>query len=291
MVLPPLPPPHSAPHAPTRLTVPAQACDVHCHIFGPVARFPYVEGRPYEPNDLPLERYRAMADRLGLERAVFVQPVVYGTDHGAIMDALERQPGRYGGVGLVNDMLDDAVLERMHVLGFRGARFNFVGRLGVFPTRDQIVRTYDRVKRYGWHFVFHVDASSLMAQADLLADLPCAYIIDHMARPDAAQGLDQPAFAKLLQLAATPKCHVKISATDRVVNAARIEDGVPFMRALAKAAPERTLWGTDWPHPNTQIMPDDGDLIDLLAEAVPDAAAREAILVANPARLYDFNDR
>ncbi|WP_293970061.1 amidohydrolase [Sphingomonas sp.] len=288
MALPSLPPPHPAPHAPTRLSVPAGACDAHCHIFGPVARFPYVQPRPYEPAELPLERYRAMADRLGLERAVFVQPVVYGTDHAAIVDALEREPGRYGGVGLVNDSLDDAALERMHVAGFRGARFNFVGRLGIFPAPDEIRRTYDRVKRYGWHLVFHFDDQSFLARSDFLASLPCAYVIDHMARPNAALGTDQPGFAKLLELAATPRCHVKISAADRVVGAERLEDGVRFMRALADAAPERTLWGTDWPHPNTPIMPDDGDLIDLLAIAVPDVGTREAILVANPARLYDF---
>jgi predicted TIM-barrel fold metal-dependent hydrolase len=269
--------------------MPARACDAHCHIFGPASRFSMVENRPYEPADLPLERYRAMADRLGLDRAVFVQPVVYGIDHSAIFDALDREPGRYGGVALVNDGIDDVMLERMHSVGFRAARFNFVGRLGAFPTRDAIKRVYDRVKRFGWHLIFHVDAASLIAQADLLADLPCAYIIDHMARPDAAQGSDQPAFIRLLALAATPNCYVKISAADRVVNATTIANGVPFMRLLAETAPERTLWGTDWPHPNTQIMPDDGDLIDLLAEAVPDEGARNAILVDNPARLYAFH--
>lgn len=289
MALATLPPPHPAPHPPTRLSVPAHACDAHCHIFGPVYRFPYVADRPYEPGDLPLERYRAMADQLGLERAIFVQPVVYGTDHSAIIDALERDPGRYGAVGLVNHSLDDAAIARMHDAGFRGARFNFVGRLGVFPTRDQVLATYERVKRFGWHLVFHVDAASLMTQASLLADLPCDFIVDHMARPDADLGLDQPAFARLVELAANPRCWTKISAADRVVNATSIEQAVPFMRALAEAAPDRTLWGTDWPHPNTQIMPDDGDLIDLLAEAVPDAGRREAILVANPARLYPFH--
>ena len=289
MMLPPLPPPHPDPHAPTKLTIPAKACDVHCHIFGPVDRFRYVEQLPYEPGDLPLERYRVMADKLGLERAVFVQPVVYGIGHEAILDALERGNGRYGGVALVNDLLDDATLARMHEAGFRGARFNYVGRLGVFPTHDEVLRTFQRVKRFGWHLVFHVDAASLVEQGGLLADLPCNYIIDHMARPDAAHGIDQPAFARLLELAAGPRCHVKISAADRVVGASGIRDALPFMRALAETAPERTLWGTDWPHPNTQIMPDDGDLIDLLAEAVPDEATRNAILVDNPARLYAFH--
>ena len=283
-----LQPPHPAPHAPMRLEVPAKACDAHCHIFGPIARFPYRPDRSYEPVETPLERYQEMAAILGLERAVFVQPAVYGTDHSAMIDALERGRGRYAGVGIVDDSVTEATLARMHDAGIRGARFNHVGHLGAQPSRDDILRVAGRVAPLGWHLVFHVDGSALMREAEFLDRLPCDFVIDHMARLDAYAGIDQPAFAALLSLAIRPNCWIKISAADRMTCADGLAGAVPYMRALVAAAPDRTLWGTDWPHPNSVWIPDDGDLIDLLADAVPDAAQRDAILVANPTRLYAF---
>lgn len=287
-MLSPLPPPHADPHPPRGWTVPAGACDAHCHIFGPAARFPYLPARSYQPAETPLERYRQMAATLGLERAVFVQPAVYGHDHAALLDALDRGEGRYAGVGIVDETLSDADLRRMHMAGIRGARFNYVGHLGSRPTRDAVHCIMDRVAPLGWHLVFHIDGGSVAGESEFLAALPCPIVIDHMARLDAAAGVAQPAFARLLALAALPHVWTKISAADRMTGVASLADAIPFMRALVEAAPDRTLWGTDWPHPNSRWMPDDGDLIDLLAAAVPDAARRDAILVANPARLHDF---
>ncbi|MEE4455177.1 amidohydrolase family protein [Novosphingobium resinovorum] len=286
MTLTPLPPPHPAPHGASGWTVPAGACDAHCHIFGPQDRFPYLPGRAYQPAETPLERYREMAGALGLARAVFVQPAVYGTDHAAMLDALERGEGAYAGVGIIDASVRDADLARMHAAGFRGARFNYVGHLGARPSRGDVLAVMDRVAPLGWHLVFHVDAGALADEAGFLAELPCPLVIDHMARLDAAAGVQQPGFAALLELAALPHVWTKISAADRM--SADLSDAVPFMAALAAAAPSRTLWGTDWPHPNSRWMPDDGDLLDLLARAVPGEAARTAILVDNPARLYAF---
>lgn len=284
----PLPPPHADPHGPTGWRAPAGACDAHCHIFGPADRFPYQPTRSYEPAQTPLERYRQMADVLGLERAVFVQPAVYGSDHAAMLDALERGAGRYAGVGIIDDSLSDADLRRMHGAGFRGARFNYIGHLGARPSQDAVLRLTDRVGPMGWHLVVHIDAGSLSDEADFFANLSCPLVIDHMARLDAAAGVEQPAFAQLLALAALSHIWTKISAGDRMTGVDTLNAATPFMTALADAAPDRTLWGTDWPHPNSRWMPDDGDLLDLLAAAVPDAARRDAILVANPARLYNF---
>jgi 2-pyrone-4,6-dicarboxylate lactonase len=284
----PLPPPHPAPHGPTGWTMPDGACDAHCHIFGPADRFPYQPTRSYEPPVTPLERYEQLAVALGLTRAVFVQPAVYGSDHGAMLDALCRGGGRYAGVGIVDRALSDRALAQMHVAGFRGARFNYVGHLGVRPAVDDVRRVLDRVGPLGWHLVFHVDAAALEAEAAFLADLPCPVVIDHMARLDAGEGVEQPGFATLLALAALPHVWVKISAGDRMTGEGMLADAAPFMAALAGAAPDRTLWGTDWPHPNSHWMPDDGDLLDLLSRAVPDEGQRNAILVDNPARLYGF---
>lgn len=289
MTLATLPPPHADPHPPTLLRVPAGACDAHCHIFGPTSRFPYLVGRSYEPAETPLARYREMADRMGFAHAVFVQPAVYGSDHSAILDALEGEPGRYGGVGIVDENLDDAMLARMHAAGFRGARFNFVGHLGGRPSHDIIHAVRDRVAPWGWHLVFHVDAASLGDEADFFDRLDTPFVIDHMARLDAGQGIDQPAFRRLVDLAALPNCWVKISAGDRMAGADGLDQAVPFMAALAAAAPGRTLWGSDWPHPNSCWMPDDGDMIDLLACAVPDEALRCGILVDNPRQLYPLD--
>ncbi|MGE4432174.1 MAG: amidohydrolase [Sphingobium sp.] len=286
MALTPLPPPHPAPHGASGWTVPAGACDAHCHIFGPEDRFPYLPGRAYQPAETSLERYRQMATALGLTRAVFVQPAVYGTDHAAMLDALERGEGAYAGVGILDASVSGAQLARMHEAGVRGARFNYVGHLGARPSRDDVRAVMDRVAGLGWHLVFHVDAAALADEAGFLAALPCPLVIDHMARVDAAAGVGQPGFRALLRLAALPHVWTKISAADRMTDT--LADAIPFMAALAGVAPERTLWGTDWPHPNSRWMPDDGDLLDLLAHAVPDEAARDAILVGNPARLYAF---
>ncbi|NOW44741.1 putative TIM-barrel fold metal-dependent hydrolase [Novosphingobium sp. SG751A] len=280
-----LPPPHPDPHPPRRLVAPAGACDAHCHIFGPFARFPTPEGASYRPAETPLEHYRAMADRLGLARAVFVQPAIYGSDHSVMLDAIARGHGAYAGVGILDDTLGDATLTALHIGGLRGARFNFVGHLGARPDRAMIERTAARVALLGWHLVFHLDEAALRAEADWIAGLGVPVVIDHMARLDA--GSD--AFAVLLGLACLPHVWVKISAADRICADGDLSRALPFMAALADAAPERTLWGTDWPHPNIGWMPDDGDLIDLLALAVPDATARHAILVDNPARLYSFS--
>ncbi len=288
-MLTPLPPPHANPHGATDWTVPVGACDSHCHIFGPAARFPYLPGRAYEPAETPLERYRQMTRALGLSRAVFVQPAAYGTDHNAMLDALERGQGAYRGVGIVDDSLSHDDLAAMDRAGFRGARFNCVGHLGTRPGHDAILRVLDRVGPMGWHLVFHVDAASMKEEAAFLADLPCPVVIDHMARLDAGYGLDQPAFQMLLHLVMLPHVWIKISAADRMTQAATLNDAAPFMRTLANAAPDRTLWGTDWPHPNSRWMPDDGDLLDLLAAAVPELGRRNAILVDNPALLYGFD--
>lgn len=266
--------------------MPAQACDAHCHIFGPTDRFPLQPDAAYLPADTPLGRYRTLAATLGLSRAVFVQPAVYGSDHRAMIDAIARGDGRYRGVGILDATVDDVAVAALDAAGIRGARFNFMSHLGNQPSQAEIERTLGRVAPLGWHLIFHLDGAALLEQADWLATLACPVVIDHMVRLDADGGVDQPAFRRLLALAALPHVWVKISAADRMGD--DLDAALPFMAAIAAAAPDRTLWGTDWPHPNVRWMPDDGDLIDLLARAVPDEARRYAILVDNPHRLYRF---
>jgi 2-pyrone-4,6-dicarboxylate lactonase len=287
-----IPPPHPDPHPPRAFTPPARACDAHCHIFGPAHRFPFSPDRSYTPPDAGIDDFQRLQQRLGLSRAVFVQASCHGTDNAAMVDALRRGRGRYAGVAMVDDGVTDDELADLHAAGVRGTRFNFVAHLGGAPDLDSFWRIVGRVVPLGWHVVLHFDARDLASHAALLDQLPCPYVIDHMARVDAGAGLDQPAFQALLKLMGDERCWVKLSGAERLTagGGPPYDDVVPYARALVDAAPDRVLWGTDWPHPNVRHMPDDGDLVDLLSRFVADAAIRDRILVDNPERLYDFDD-
>jgi predicted TIM-barrel fold metal-dependent hydrolase len=285
-----IPPPHPDPHPPRALTPPAGACDAHCHVFGPADRFPFAPDRSYTPPDAGADDLARLQGRLGLSRAVLVQASCHGTDNAAMVDALRRSGGRYAGVAMVDESFTADDLGALHEAGVRGTRFNFVAHLGGAPDLDRFDRIVTRVAPLGWHVVLHFDAADLPTHAGLLDRMPCPYVIDHMARVDATAGLDQAPFQALLRLLADERCWVKVSGAERLTagGGPPYDDVVPYARALIAAAPDRILWGTDWPHPNVRQMPDDGDLLDLLADFAPDPATRDRILVDNPARLYDL---
>jgi predicted TIM-barrel fold metal-dependent hydrolase len=191
---------------------------------------------------------------------------------------------------MIDESFTDADIAALHIAGVRGTRFNFVAHLGGAPELGVFWRIVNQVVPFGWHIVLHFDAKDLPAYASLLDAMPTPYVIDHMARVDAAAGLDQEPFQALLQLMSDRRCWVKISGAERLTAGGTppYDDVVPYAQAVIAAAPDRVLWGTDWPHPNVRHMPDDGDLVDLLAAYAPDAATRHQILVTNPSRLYDF---
>ena len=279
------------PSRPAAFIPPPLACDAHCHIFGPAGRYAFSPTRTYTPPDSGIDRFEELQQTLGLERAVFVQASCHGTDNSAMLDALRRGGGRYGGVAMIDESFSDDDLADLHQAGVRGIRFNFVAHLGGAPDLTIFWRLVHRVAALGWHVVLHFDAKDLPAHADLLAKMPVPYVIDHMARVPAAAGLGQESFQYLLQLVAEdPNCWVKISCAERLTEGKRApyNDVIPFAQALIAAAPERMLWGTDWPHPNLAIMPDEGELLDLLASYAPEEKLRSMILVDNPTKLYDF---
>jgi 2-pyrone-4,6-dicarboxylate lactonase len=282
--------PHPSPHAPTRFTLPANAADAHCHIFGPAAKFPFAEKRAYTPPDSGIDRFEELQHRLGLNRAVFVQASCHGTDNSAMVDALRRGDGRYAGVAMIDESFTDADIATLHEAGVRGTRFNFVQHLGGAPDLAVFWRLVDRVQPFGWHIVLHFDANDLAEHLTLLDRMPCPFVIDHMARVSTDAGINQEPFGALLGLMDDERCWVKISGAERLTAGGNppYDDVVPFARALIDAAPHRILWGTDWPHPNVRHMPDDGDLVDLLADFIPDSAQRERVLVSNPEVLYEF---
>jgi Predicted metal-dependent hydrolase of the TIM-barrel fold len=270
---------------------PPGACDAHCHIFGPGDKYPYAPNRSYTPPDAPLERFKELQSILGLERAVLVNASCHGSDNTVIVDAIAQSGGRYRGVANSDDSFTEKDFERLHEAGFRGVRFNFVKHLGGMPDMGEFHRTIEKIKPLGWHVDLHFDASDIVEHARLLDSLPVPFLIDHMGRVPTKNGLEQEPFKRLLDLLRNnERCWVKISGAERISSEGPpFTDAVPFAQALIEAAPDRILWGTDWPHPNiTRYMPNDGDLVDLIPLMMPDPAMQKRILVDNPHRLYGF---
>jgi 2-pyrone-4,6-dicarboxylate lactonase len=281
-------PPHPNPHAPRRFTPPPGACDAHCHIFGPGDRFPYSADRSYTPPDSGLEDFQRLQARVGLTHAVFVQASCHGTDNSAMLDALRRGDGKYAGVAMIDEGFSDTQIQELHDAGVRSTRFNFVAHLGGAPELPEFWRIVERVAKRNWHIVLHFDAKDLPQYMSLLNSMPTPFVIDHMARVNATYGVEQESFQALLSLMNDERCWVKISGAERLTadGPPPYDDVVPYARALIAAAPDRVLWGTDWPHPNVRHIPDDGDLVDLLVDFAPDEAIRDRILIENPRRLY-----
>jgi predicted TIM-barrel fold metal-dependent hydrolase len=270
-----------------RYTPPPGACDAHCHIFGPAAKFPYAPERRYTPPDSPRENLRVLHRHLGLSRAVLVQASCHGADNRAMLDAIEWSAGAWRGVAMVGEGATERELQALHEGGVRGVRFNFVRHLGGAPNSRVFERALAMIAPLGWHVVLHFDAEDIEAHADLFRRMRVPFVIDHMGRVQAREGLDQKPFRMLLELMRNPRAWVKVSGSERVSSTGKpYHDALPFAEALVRAAPDRVLWGTDFPHPNVKVMPNDGELVDLFARMVPDEGLRKRILVDNPARLY-----
>jgi 2-pyrone-4,6-dicarboxylate lactonase len=268
--------------------LPPGTCDTHVHVWGPFDRFPVAKGAPYTPPERNKDDLRALHARLGVERAVIVQTTVYKSDNRAMLDAIAASNGAYRGVALIDESFGDAEYQALHEGGVRGVRFGFVKHLGGIPDLALVRRTADRITQMGWHLVLHLDAANVPEFESLFREFRLPVVIDHMGRPPAQDGLDQAPFRILLDLLRAPNWWVKVSGSERISAAGPpFHDAIPFARKLIEVAPDRTLWGTDWPHPNVRWEPDEADLVDLLPE-FGDAAALHRVLVDNPARLYGF---
>ena len=269
------------------LRLPPGACDAHCHVFGPGAVFPYHPNRAYTPPDASKEALKALHDHLGVERAVIVHASCHGVYMDATLDAIAWSGGAYRGTAIVEPDVGDADLRRYHEGGIRAVRFNFVRHLESVPEPAVVRRMADRVAEMGWHLVVHLDAEDIGELSPLLLGLPVPFVVDHMARVKAGDGLEQPAFRELLRLMERPNAWVKICGGERVsTEGPPFTDAVPFAQALIAAAPDRVLWGTDFPHPNVRHMPNDGHLVDLFGLYADDPATQKRILVDNPDALY-----
>jgi len=292
-------------HRPPAEPPPADAADCHLHVFGPYDRFPLAAERAYNVPEAPLAAHERMKAQVGLERTVLVQASGHGTDNRAMLAALGELGPRGRGVAVVAPQTPLADLQRMHKAGVRGVRLNLYTFAARHPGEPAaLFRTYERlVAPLGWHVQLFCEPATLLALAGAIERASVEVVIDHMALPDPAQGIDQPVFQCLLSLTAGGHAWAKLSGADRITRASgNLRDALPFLRALAQAAPRRLVWGSDWPnigfHAREQVRDDHvllhreldaGELLDLLAQAVPDAQARRAILVSNPEALYGFS--
>jgi len=274
--------------------LPRGACDCHCHVFGPAARFPYAEPRSYTPDDAPLESYMALLDRLGFDRGVIVQPSAYGRDNRATLDALTREPKRLRGVAVGGAELNAAALKHLHESGVRGLRANEFRRDGK-PFYQNGVRLseieplFAAMADLGWHLQLWLDTRDLPDMLPALARVPVPVVVDHMGRMEYHHGIDHPGFQALLRGVGDGKLWAKLSGTYRLgATAPDYAQARPFHDALVAANPRNLVWGTDWPHPRPDgPVPDAARLLQVFLDWTPEPA-RQAILADNPARLYDF---
>jgi len=292
------------PATPVDFDVPALACDCHTHIHGDVEKFPFFAGRVYTPEPASPEEMAALHKALHIERVVIVTPSVYGTDNSSTLFGMKARGTTARGVAVIDDKITEAQLDAMQADGFRGSRINLATGGVSDPNvgRARFTAAVERMKARGWHVQLYTTLPMISAIKELVLASPVPAVFDHFGGLEASLGLEQPGFSDLIALVKSGRAYVKISGAYRSSNLAPdYQDMVPYARALIAANPDRIVWGTDWPHPDsspvegrkpTDIAPfyqiEDGRLLNQLPVWAPDAEVRKKILVDNPARLYGF---
>ncbi len=269
-----------------KLKAPANACDCHMHIYD--AKYPVAPNATLKPADALVADYKLLQKRIGTSRNVIVTPSTYGTDNRVTLDAIAQIGPTARGVAVVDATVTDAELKRLNGLGIRGIRFNLV-QAGA-TTAEMIEPLSKRVNDLGWHIQIHMKGEQIAGIEDLLLRVPSPIVFDHLGRLAQPNALDNPGFKTISKLIDWGRTWVKLSGAyqDSKVGPPTYSDTVAVARAYIKAAPERMVWASDWPHPTEKDKPNDAVLFDLLAEWVPDEAIRTRILVQNPATLYGF---
>jgi predicted TIM-barrel fold metal-dependent hydrolase len=269
------------------LLLPTGSWDCAPHLYGDPLVFPVCSTR-YPPIKADLADLLRMHRTIGISRGVLVQPILYGTDHGVLLDALAQVGDRYRGTAIVDDTLSDAGLDQLHAAGFRNARFNFYSLLGIQLDPGTFKRSIARIAEFGWSATIHVTGADLLRHEAMLRKISVPVVIDHLGHFDIAAGLGQPAFHLMIDLLKNHGWWIKLSNGDRISLAGHpFDDVVEYAQHLIEAAPDRTIWGTDWPHPMySGTMPNDADLVDLLHRFAPNEEEFRRILVENPARLF-----
>ena len=279
---------HASPSRP-RYTPPAGAIDAHCHVFGPMAEFPFSAKAKYLPEDAGPDKLFALRDHLGFSRNVIVQASCHGTDNGATLNGIAKSNGKARGVAVVDPDIGMEELKALHEGGMRGVRFNFLKRLVDNAPKDKFLEVAKRIEELGWHTVVYFEADILEEMIPFLEAIPTTIVIDHMGRPSMSQGPDGAeitAFTQLLD--AHPNIWTKVTCPDRLSAAGDPwDDFAEVVRPVVERFPDRILWGTDWPHPNMETnIPDDGHLVDMIPRIAVTETLQRKLLIDNPMRLY-----
>lgn len=291
---PDIPEPMPLPSLPDAV-LPPKSCDTHAHLFGPADLYPYHGDRSYTPPDATRQSYVRLLRTLGFQRAVLVQPSVYGTDNRLLCDTLRLAKTKpwgieWRGVAVAGTDITDAELETMHELGVRGIRLNMLFRGGV--DFDTVQNLASRIARLGWHLQFLIDITQFKDLAQRLSSLPVDSVIDHMGHFQSDKGPRHPAFQSLLALLREGRTWVKLTGPNRISSSdkAPYSDAQALAQALIQTRSDRLVFGTDWPHVQLPTsIPDDGSLVDELYRWVgEDEQLRRQILVDNPEKLYSF---
>jgi predicted TIM-barrel fold metal-dependent hydrolase len=273
-----------------RLKVPPNATDCHHHIYD--SRFPPDPAIKLRPGDALISDYRMLQKRIGTTRNVVVQPSTYGIDNRLLVESLET----FGlkttrGIAVVNDSVKDEELKRLDAAGVRGVRVNLAQGGGA--TWEMVVPLGKRFAAIGWHMQLNTMADDLFANRAVVSQVPCQLVLDHLGRLPQPMGIQHPAFGLICDLMHKEKAWVKLSGAYILskVGPPTYADSSAIAQAYVKAAPQRLVWGSDWPHPTAPgpEKPNDAVLLDLLAEWAPNKTERERILVDNPAKLYGFS--
>jgi D-galactarolactone isomerase len=278
--------PNSTGTAPPALEAPAGAADCHIHIYD--AR--YASASPVLAGGTVAD-YRLLQKRIGVSRVVIVNPRNYATDNTVTTDAIrELGINNARGVGVLRPTVTDAELKKLDDAGIRGIRFTVGDPKTAVVSIDMIEPLAKRIADYGWHVQLNMPCDKIVEHADMLRRLPTTIVFDHMGKPPVDQGVKHPSHAIILDLLDQRRAWVKISGAymNTQVGPPTYADATAVAQAFVTAAPERCVWGSDWPHPGPKVKPDDAVLFDLLGVWAPDAATRHRILVTNPQDLYGF---
>ena len=272
---------------PPRLKAPAGTCDTHIHIYD--SRYPKAPTARILAPDALVSDYRKVAARLGIERTVVVQPSAYGTDNRCTLEAVAALGPNARAVVTVDQSVADAELDRLTRLGARGLRFFMLA--GAPLPLDTLEIMAARIAPFGWHIVFQTDGRGYADHEALLRRLAAPVVIDHVGKFLEPVSIDHPGVRALLRLIDTGHFYIKLAAPYETskVGPPYYDDVGTLAKAFAKAAPDRTLWATNWPHPTPGIVkPDDAWMLDMLLDWLPDEETRRKALVDNPAQLYGF---
>lgn len=276
------------------LVLPKGSCDCQIHVYGDGDRYPVRHQNPsYEAPAASFDDASAMHKRVGLDRVVVVQPTLYATDHSLLLDTLRALPSeRARAVALVDDGMKDAELEELHLAGVRAARFNFQQRLGLVPSIETFRRSVARIRELGWFIKIFTGPAELAALEEEIDRVDVPVVIDHMGHLKSDKGIDPEGFKRILKILKRDDRWMMLSNGNRASSSGYPwDDVVAVGRAFYEAAPDRCIWGSDWPHIGSLRagpMPDDADLVALARRYLPDDAALKQVFVSNPARLFGF---